>query len=82
MHVGICRSAETDGTAVAGNVKKARRTLYNLMSAGLHGENGLDPETPLHLYQIYVPTKFMEVLDKFNKHNIFKAYVVPPSQRG
>ena len=54
MHVGICSSAETDGTAVAGNVKKARRTLYSLMSAGLHGENGLDPETSLHLYQIYV----------------------------
>ena len=53
--------------------------LYSLMSAGLHGENGLDPETSLHLYQIYVllvllygmevvfpQPKFMEVLDKFN----------------
>ena len=81
MHVGICRSADTDETAVAENVKKARRTLYGLMSAGLHGENGLDPETSLHLYQIYVlpvllygmevvflRPKFMEVLD--NKHNI------------
>ena len=54
MHVGICRSADTDETAVAENVKKARRTMYSLMSAGLHGENGLDPETSLHLYQIYV----------------------------
>ena len=29
MHVGICRSADTDETAVAENVKKARRTLYS-----------------------------------------------------
>ena len=44
MHVGICRSACTDETAVAENVKKARRTLYSLMSARLHGENGLNPK--------------------------------------
>ena len=83
MHVGICHLADTDETAVAENVKKARRTLYSLMSAGLHGENGLDPETSLHQYQIYeLPVllygmevvfprpMFMEVLDKINKHNI------------
>lgn len=51
MHVGICGSADTDESAVAENVKKVRRTMYSLMSAGLHGENGLDPETSLHLYQ-------------------------------
>ena len=38
MHVGIGRSPDTDENAVAENVKKARRTLYSLMSAGLHGE--------------------------------------------
>ena len=43
MHGGICRSADTDKTAVTEDVKKARKTLYSLMSAGLHGENGLDP---------------------------------------
>ena len=80
MHVGICRSADTDETAVAENVKNARRTLYRLMSAGLHGENGLGPETSLHLYQIYVlpvllygmevvfhRPKFMEVFDNLTK---------------
>ena len=90
MHVGICRSAGTDETAVAENVKKARRTLYSLMSAGLHGENGLDPETSLHLYHIYVlpvllygmevvfpRPKFMKVLDKFNKHNIKHLLSLP-----
>ena len=60
------------------------------MSAGLHGENGLDPETSLHLYQIYVlpvllcgievvfpRPKFKEVLDKFNKHNIKHLFPLP-----
>ena len=60
------------------------------MSAGLHGENGIDPETSLHLYQIYVlpillygmevvfpRLKFMEVLDKFNKHNIKHLLSLP-----
>ena len=52
MQVGNCHSADTDETDVDENVKA--RTLSSLMSAGLHGENGLDPETSLHLYQIYV----------------------------
>ena len=90
MHVGICRSADTGETAVAEKVKKARRPLYSLMSAGLHGENELDLETSLHLYQIYVlpvllfgievifpRPKFMEILDKFNKHNIKRLIPLP-----
>ena len=52
MHVGICRSSDTDESAVLENIKKARRTMYSLMSSALHGENGLDPETSLHIYQI------------------------------
>ena len=83
MHVGICWSTDTVETAVAENVKKARKTLYCLMSAGLHGENGLDPKTSLHLYQIYVlpvllygikvvypRPKIMEVQEQVYKHNI------------
>ena len=90
MHVGICRSSDTGKSAVAENVKKARRTMYSLMSAGLHGENGLDPETSLHLYQIYVlpvllygmevvylRPKHMEVLEKFNKHNLKHIISLP-----
>ena len=90
MHVGICRSADTDETAVAENIKKARRTMYSLMSAGLHGENGLDPETSLHLYQIYVlpvllygmevvfpRQKFVDDLDKFNKHSLKHLLSLP-----
>ena len=80
MHMGIMRSPVTEQSAVKENTRKARRTLYSLMSSGLHGENGLDPETAIHLMQTYVlpvlvygievalPTpKWMDVLEKFNK---------------
>ena len=36
------------------NVSKAQRAAYTLMPVGLHGVNGLDPETSLHLIRIYV----------------------------
>ena len=53
-------------------------------------ENGLDPETSLHLYQIYVlpvllygmevvfpRPKYIEVLEKFNKHNLKHIMSLP-----
>ena len=49
MHVGILRSANSQESAVDENIKKARRSIYGLMAAGLHGENGLDPETSVQL---------------------------------
>ena len=54
MHMGLLRSNDTQETAVSQNITKAQRTLYSLMASGLHGENGLDPETSIHLLQIYV----------------------------
>ena len=36
------------------NIQKARRTVYSLMGTGLHGENGLDPEAAISLFQTYV----------------------------
>ena len=53
MHMGILRSAETQDTTVSYNIQKARRTVYRLMGLGFHGENGLDPETSVHLLQTY-----------------------------
>ena len=35
-------------------IQKAGRAMYSLMPAGLHGENGLDPQTTVHVFQIYV----------------------------
>ena len=36
MHMGILRSADTQETAVAYNIQKARRIVYSLMGLGLH----------------------------------------------
>ena len=80
MHMGIMRSADTEQSATKDNIQKARRTLYSLMSSGLHEENGLDPETAIHLMQTYVlpvliygmevvlpKRKYIDMLDKFYK---------------
>ena len=71
MHVGVLRSASTQITAVAENIKKARQTLYSLMPSGCQGPNGLDPETSIHLLQTYVlPTLIygMEVVRKTSRY--------------
>ena len=47
MHMGILRSSNSKESAIQENIKKARRTIRSLMGAGLHGENGLDPETSI-----------------------------------
>ena len=54
MHMGILHSVDTQETAVAYNTQNARRTVYSLMGSGLHGENGLDQQTSIHLLQTYV----------------------------
>ena len=54
-HMGILRSSSNQElNAVEQNIQKARRTTYSLMGAGLHGENGLDPETSISLLNTYV----------------------------
>ena len=54
MQMGILRSHCTEESVVTDNIKKARRTVYSLMSSGLHGHNGLDPETCIQLLMIYI----------------------------
>lgn len=54
MHMGIQRSEDSQESAVKHNIEKARRTVYSLMAAGFHGNNGLDPDTSIHLLQTYV----------------------------
>ncbi|CAC5400495.1 unnamed protein product [Mytilus coruscus] len=54
-HIGIqkCQKNSTKLTAEE-NMKKARRSLYSLMGTGLHGKNGLDPETAITILNTYV----------------------------
>ncbi|MCG7866749.1 MAG: hypothetical protein JAY74_10300 [Candidatus Thiodiazotropha taylori] len=54
MHLGILRSADSQLSTVTHNIDKARRTTYCLMGAGLHGHNGLDPDTSIHVLQTYI----------------------------
>ena len=54
-HMGITRSSsDQEMHAVKINIQKAQHTIYRLMDAGLHGENGLDPETAVSLLQTYM----------------------------
>ena len=56
-HLGIIRSTSTEKTeqeTVAQNLSKARKASYGLMSAGFHGENGLDPITCVNLYRTFI----------------------------
>ena len=54
-HMGIPRSeVKFSKEEVTVDIQKARRAMYGLMPAGLHGENGLDPQTAVHVFQIYV----------------------------
>jgi hypothetical protein len=57
VHLGIIRTTSLRGnttTNVDENIKKARRSAYGLFSSGFHGYNGLDADTMLHLYKIYI----------------------------
>ena len=56
-HLGLKRGTtvhDTIAETVDNNIKKARRTAYSLMASGLHGENGIDAESSLHLLKAYV----------------------------
>ena len=54
-HVGVTRTTKPNAdAAIEENTQKARRTLYSLMATGLHGENGLDPNSAIHLLRVYV----------------------------
>jgi hypothetical protein len=47
---------------VEGNIKKARRSAYGLFGGGYHGNNGLDPDTLIHLLKTYITPVFSFLL--------------------
>ena len=56
-HLGIIRThslKENMRANVDENIKKARRSAYSLFGSGFHGYNGLDIDTMLHVFKIYV----------------------------
>ena len=56
-HLGIIRTTSFEENIIQNvdeNIKKARRSAYGLFGSGFHGYNGLDVDTMLHLYKIYI----------------------------
>ena len=68
VHLGIICHKEhrkTISTNIQENIKKARRTMYSLMGAGLHGINGLTPTAALHIYNTYMSFQYYCMVWKF-----------------
>ena len=94
-HLGIMRSTsiqKTQTATIERNINKARKTAYSLMSIGMHGENGIDPITAVHLYKTFVQptlTFGLEVitpvtanllkLEKFQKQLLKRIFSLPIS---
>jgi hypothetical protein len=54
-HIGIQKSENCPTmTTVTENIRKARRALYSLMGTGLHGEDGIDPETAMSMIRAFI----------------------------
>jgi hypothetical protein len=57
VHLGIIRTTsltENMSINVEENINKARRSAYGLFGGGYHGNNGLDPDTLIHLLKTYI----------------------------
>jgi len=52
-HLGIARNA-SNSLDTDERIQRARRTMYALMGAGLHGRNGLPPHLSYHIWCTYV----------------------------
>ena len=90
MHVGICRSSDTDESAVLENIKKARRTMYNVQPNAVRSawREWTRPRDIMRLmcylycymeWRLCFPhPKVIEKLDKFlNKHNLKHILSLP-----
>ena len=57
LHLGIIRTTSLKDNMIKNveeNFKKARRCAYGLFGGGYHGNNGLDPDTLIHLFKTYI----------------------------
>jgi hypothetical protein len=86
-HLGIVRNIKDRPSCISANVTNnincARRTLYSLMGAGLHGLNGIVPTISYKIYDTYVISRLLsgleatlvskkdvEELEKFHRKNL------------
>ena len=92
-HLGIFRNSKNDNKdTMNSRIINARRAMYSLMGAGLHGLNGVGPEVAMVQYNTYVlPTLLyglealilnhseVEELSKFHRKNIRCLQHLPKS---
>jgi hypothetical protein len=63
-HLGIQRNKEvTNAATIQERITTARRTAYSLMGAGLHGLNGVNPDTSKMLWELYVTPALLHGLE-------------------
>ena len=64
-HLGIERISTGNNRKelVQTRITTARRTVFALMGAGLHGLNGVNPKIAIHLIQIYVMPRLLYGLE-------------------
>ena len=62
-HLGIKWQQGKLTPGVEERIRLARRTVYALMGAGIHGENGLSPKISCHVIQTYVTPRLLYGLE-------------------
>ncbi|CAC5377727.1 unnamed protein product [Mytilus coruscus] len=78
-HLGLIRAElKENNLNVDARISIARGTLYSLMNTGLHGTNGLNPQTSYKIYKSYVIPRLlygMEILPlNQSQHDIMTRF--------
>jgi hypothetical protein len=67
-HLGIRRDTSSKfgvKLVVPDRIQTARKTVYALMGAGLHGMNGINPMVSIHMIKCFVLPRLLYGLDGF-----------------
>jgi hypothetical protein len=63
-HLGLIRAElKENDLNIEARLSIARRTMYSLMNTGVHGTNGLNPQTSYKIYQRYVMPRLLYGLE-------------------
>ncbi len=80
-HLGLERSSpDFPDCNIQARINLARRTVYALLGTGIHGVNGLNPSTSIHIFKVYVQSRFLsglealviprKLLEELNKYHL------------
>ena len=58
VHLGITRTSN-DTIDIDSLIQQARKTLYSLFGAGLHGKNGMNPTISKHIWTTFVTPRLL-----------------------